>query len=270
MREENEPISLAIIGYGKMGREIRAAAEERGMHIVSIIDPAQEGCTPAITDESIGDADVCLEFTTPAAVVGNIRTCARVGKNVVVGTTGWYHELAEVERIVAETGTAVLYASNFSIGVHIFTRLVELAARLFCFHPVYDVAVHECHHAAKKDAPSGTAYRIAEAIMRNDPRKTRLRVDTPSQGVAEGELSVSSSRVGFVPGTHIVMFDGPADTVELIHRARNRRPFADGALMAASWIRNRKGLFTMEDMLNDIESVHGLGHGTDHAVSSGR
>jgi 4-hydroxy-tetrahydrodipicolinate reductase len=246
---------LALIGYGAMGREVEYAARAQERQIVTIFDTDLEAYNRPIDSTTLAGIDVCIEFTTPDAVLRNIRACADSGVNLVVGTTGWFEELEEARRIIADSGIGMIYASNFSIGIHLFRRIVAFAGTLLNRHPQYDVAVHEQHHRMKKDAPSGTAYTIAAELLAALDRKTRLAVDRPAERIDSEELHVSSTRIGSVPGTHRVTFDSLADTIELIHTARNRQALAEGALLAASWIQGRKGLFTIEDMLNDFETV---------------
>jgi 4-hydroxy-tetrahydrodipicolinate reductase len=247
--------SIALIGYGKMGREIEQAASEQGYNVKAIIDVQYNGHSITINPSTLAGVDVCIEFTTPEAAVDNIRACAQCRKDVVVGTTGWFGRLEEVRTIVAEAGIGLVYASNFSIGIHLFNRIVAYAGKLLNRHTQYDAAVHEQHHRMKKDAPSGTAYSLANELLRALDRKTRLAIERPAGEVAPDELQVSSSRVGSVPGRHQIIFDSPADTIELVHTARSRRGLADGSLIAASWIHGKKGLFTIEDMLHDLETV---------------
>ena len=247
--------SIALIGYGKMGREIEQVAGEQGFTIKAIIDIQYNGHSVPINASTLSGVDVCIEFTTPDAVVENIRACARCRKDVVVGTTGWHERLEEVRSLVEESGIGLIHASNFSIGIHLFRKIVAYAGTLLNKHAQYDAALHEQHHRMKKDAPSGTAYTLAGELLRALDRKAHISVDRPDREIAPDELLVSSSRIGSVPGMHQVVFDSPADSIELVHTARSRRGFADGSLVAASWIHGRKGFFTMEDMLDDFENV---------------
>jgi 4-hydroxy-tetrahydrodipicolinate reductase len=240
---------LALIGYGTMGRALERAALERGMTVAAVIDPAVPGRDAPITAETLRDADVCIEFTSPAAAVDNIRACAACGKRIVVGTTGWQHRLPEVEVIVREHGIGLIHASNFSIGVHLFLRIVREAARAVDAHPQYDAALREVHHRMKKDAPSGTALAIARELLAQLSRKTDVTMDG-AVGASPELLHVSSQRVGAVPGLHEVVFDSACDSIVLQHIARNRRGLAEGALAAAEWIAPRTGLYTIEDMLH--------------------
>jgi 4-hydroxy-tetrahydrodipicolinate reductase len=244
--------TLALIGYGKMGREIERAALSRGFSVRAIIDVNNAGHSNPIDASTLNGAEVCIEFTTPDAALDNIRACASLGKHIVVGTTGWFDRLDEARAIVSDAGTGLIYASNFSIGVHLFMRLVSFAGKLLNAYEGYDAGVHEIHHRMKKDAPSGTALWIARELLATHTRKKTVRAGLPEGVAAEDELLVSSSRIGSVPGAHTVTFDSAVDTIELTHTARTRAGLAEGALTAAQWIADKKGLFTIEDMLHEI------------------
>ena len=247
--------SIALIGYGKMGRELEDAARTSGFNVKTIIDIQYNGHSIPITEDTLSGADVCIEFTTPDAVVENIRACANCKKDIVVGTTGWFERIGDIRNIVADAGIGLIYASNFSIGIHLFRKIVLYAGTLINKYEQYDVAIHEQHHRMKKDAPSGTAYTLANELLRVLDRKKHITIERPGSEIAPEELLVSSSRVGSVPGVHQVTFDSLPDTINLTHTARSRRGFAEGSLIAASWIHGKKGLFTIEDMLHDIENV---------------
>lgn len=223
---------LAIIGLGKMGRAIEQLAPERGFTVASRIDP-NGGDAPAVSKSSLAGADVAVEFTTPAVAARNIAAALEAGCAVVVGTTGWYEKRAEVEKLVGQHGGALLVAPNFSIGVAIFAQVVRAAAAAFRNAPGFDAHMVETHHSAKKDAPSGTAANLEK--------------------IAAAELGraipITSVRTGSVPGTHELIFDGAFEQIRLEHVARDRRVFADGALLAAKWIIGKQGVFTMEDVL---------------------
>ncbi|HKH93183.1 MAG TPA: 4-hydroxy-tetrahydrodipicolinate reductase [Gemmatimonadaceae bacterium] len=224
---------LALIGMGKMGRALASLAPERGFRVVAELDPARPGYA-GISRDSLGGAQVAIDFTTPDAAPGNARACAAAGCPVVVGTTGWYAELPAVAADVERNNGAILTAPNFSVGVAVFDRVVAEAARLFGQLGVFDAHLVETHHAAKKDAPSGTAGALAR---------------TASAALGR-TIPITSIRTGHVPGTHEVVFDAPFEQVRLVHEARDRRVFAEGALVAARWVVGRRGVFTMADVLN--------------------
>ena len=223
---------IAIIGLGKMGRAIEQLAPERGFTVASRIDP-NGGDAPSVSKSSLANAEVAVEFTTPAVAAQNIAAAIEAGCAVVVGTTGWYEKRAEVEKLVGKHGGALLIAPNFSIGVAIFAHVVRAAAAAFRTAPGFDAHMIETHHSAKKDAPSGTAANLEK--------------------IAAAELGraipITSVRTGSVPGTHELIFDGAFEQIRLEHVARDRRVFADGALLAAKWIIGKQGVFTMEDVL---------------------
>jgi len=226
-------VRLALIGMGKMGRALASLAPERGFRVVAELDPARPGYA-GISRDSLGGAQVAIDFTTPDAAPGNARACAAAGCPVVVGTTGWYAELPAVAADVERNNGAILTAPNFSVGVAVFDRVVAEAARLFGQLGVFDAHLVETHHAAKKDAPSGTAGALAR---------------TASAALGR-TIPITSIRTGHVPGTHEVVFDAPFEQVRLVHEARDRRVFAEGALVAARWVVGRRGVFTMADVLN--------------------
>ena len=226
-------LRIAIVGTGRMGRAIDELARERGIEVTATIGAAGNRDGAAISRTTLGAADVVIEFTEPASAVANVRACARAGYPVVVGTTGWHDELpALMEEIRARDG-ALLWASNFSIGVNLYFEIARRAAELMAAAPSFDVQIVETHHAAKRDAPSGTALAVQACLAPALPRP----------------VPIASVRTGHVPGTHELIFDGPFEQIRLVHEARDRRVFADGALLAAAWLVGRRGIFTMADVL---------------------
>ena len=218
-------MKLLIVGYGKMGHMIDEMAADQGFEVVGRVDMNRdEWC----------DADVAVDFSTAAAVEANFQKYLDRRLAVVIGTTG-LGEAARRLRSAAETaGLGVVAAANFSIGVNVFQMLVEDAARIMKAHPQFGAWVHEAHHSAKRDAPSGTALMLRDAMV-------HAGFDRP--------IDTSSTRAGFIPGIHTIGFDGPSDTIVLTHTARDRRGFAAGALLAAKWIHGRTGWHTMQDVL---------------------
>lgn len=228
-----------------MGRAVEALALERGHQIVARLERDDD------VAGGLGEADVAVEFTTPDAVVDNVRTAASLGVPIVVGTTGWYARMDEARAAVEDAGTGLVWAPNFSLGVQLFFRLAREAGRLADALEEYDVAVHEAHHRHKLDHPSGTARRLADLLVEAIGRKQRWE-EGPFEGAPDpAVLEVTSSRAGEVPGTHVVALDGPDDRVELRHEARGRNGFARGAVLAAEWIRDRTGFHDIDDMLAD-------------------
>ncbi len=242
-------MNIALIGYGKMGKEVEQAAKGRGLKVPKIFDVNNNTGSLGITAESLKGIDVCIEFSTPGAVIENIAAVASCGKNIVVGTTGWYDKLERVKKIVKDNKIGFLYAPNFSLGVNIFAQIVSHAAHLMDRYTQYDAAVMERHHRAKVDSPSGTALTIASGILQGMKRKTEILSETSHGQIKPHQLHVASSRFGSVTGTHAVVFDSEADSIELIHTARNRSGFALGAVVAAEWLKGKKGFYTMRDVI---------------------
>jgi 4-hydroxy-tetrahydrodipicolinate reductase len=241
-------MNIALLGHGKMGKEVAELAREKGLHVTAIFTGQNNRGGTGLTPQSLADVEVCIDFSAPTAVVENIEGVARCGKDIVVGTTGWLDRLDHVQRVVVESGTGLLYASNFSPGVNVFFRLIEEAAKMFDRQDGYDVGVHEVHHREKADCPSGTALSIASLILRNLSRKTEVVHGTPEKRIEPQQFLVTSARLGHVQGKHTVTFDSGSDTIELVHTAKSRRGFAEGALLAASWLAGKKGVFTMNDV----------------------
>ncbi|MBI4452064.1 4-hydroxy-tetrahydrodipicolinate reductase [Candidatus Woesearchaeota archaeon] len=232
-------MKIAIVGYGKMGHEVEKIANARGITVASIIDPTERNATHReINAQSMENVDVCIDFTMPDAVIGNLKQISKFEKNIVVGTTGWGNNLDEARSIVDKSNIGLIYAPNFSIGVNVFFKIIENAARMINNIEDYDVYGYELHHSKKLDSPSGTAKSIEQILLRNIKRKKHV--------------PFASVRSGFIPGTHVVGFDSSADTIELKHTARNREGFAIGAIMAAQWIQNKKGLYSISDMMNEL------------------
>jgi 4-hydroxy-tetrahydrodipicolinate reductase len=225
---------IVLVGYGKMGQLVGTLAPQYGCEVAGVIDPQSPAGGGAADDAKWNGVDVAIDFSTPDAVVGNAVTLARRGINLVIGTTGWQKDESVVRDAVTAGGGAAVAAPNFSTGVVLFEALVAFAAGLFSAQTEFGAFLHEAHHAAKKDAPSGTAILLKRAMEQS--------------GYPRG-IDVSSSRAGFIPGTHTVGFDGPAETITLTHAARDRTAFARGALGAAKWVVGKRGWFTMKDVL---------------------
>lgn len=221
-------LRLAIIGDGKMGRMVRALAEEQGISVTAFLGPDAR-----ITTSSLNGADVAIEFTQPDAAAANVRACAAAGVPVVSGTTGWNADRPAVEADVRAAHGALLWAPNFSLGVHLFNAVIAAAAKRAKAAGGFGLHLVETHHTAKLDAPSGTA---------------RLLADTASSALG-AEVPITSVRVGSVPGTHELVIDGAFEQIRLTHEARDRRVFALGAIAAARWLVERQGIFTLDDML---------------------
>jgi 4-hydroxy-tetrahydrodipicolinate reductase len=242
-------MNIALIGYGKMGKEVETAAKGRGLTVAKVFDIHNNTGSLGLTHESLKGIDVCIEFSTPGTVFDNIAAAASCGKNIVVGTTGWYDRLDAVRKLVKESKIGFLYSPNFSLGVNIFVQVVAHAAHLMDRYTQYDAAVMESHHRAKVDSPSGTALTIAQSVLAGMKRKTEIVSETLHGQIKPNQLHVTSSRLGSVAGTHAVVFDSDADSIELVHTAKNRSGFALGAVVAAEWLRGKKGVYTMRDVI---------------------
>lgn len=227
---------LAIFGNGAMGQLTRERALAEG-HEVALVLTRRDAARSALEiEEALRGLDAAIDFSVADAVVANATACARARVPLVVGTTGWNARLADVERIVNEQGGALVYGANFSIGVNLFYRVVAHAAELFQGLTDYAPFIEEAHHARKRDAPSGTALRLRYLVASATAR----------------EIPISSTRAGFIPGTHRVGFDSPADQILLTHTARTREGFATGALQAARWIQGRRGVYEFSAMLDEL------------------
>lgn len=245
-------IKLAIIGYGQMGKLIEQLAPEHNFEVVSIIDPHLEN---NISETSLSKADVCIEFTTPDTAFTNIRQISNLGKNLVVGTTGWLDKLEAVQKLVQQNKIGMVYGSNFSLGMNLFFQMVNSTTKLMNKIENYDVFGLELHHKKKKDSPSGTAKILADIVLKNTDNKTTAQFEKLSRKIEKSEFHFGSIRAGNIPGTHLIGFDSAADTIELKHTARNRKGLALGALKAAEWITKKKGLYNFTEYFSEIIGV---------------
>ena len=241
-------MNIALIGYGKMGHMIEEVATQRGHKIVLKIDVTNQD---DFTKQNISAANVAIEFTNPDSAFQNVIKCIEFHIPVVSGSTGWNQKLDEAKNYCKQTNGSFLHTSNFSVGVNIFFEINKLLAQLMASQPEYDVTMREIHHTAKKDAPSGTAVTLAEQILSNLPRKKNW---VNKQSTANEELSIISERVDPAPGTHYVKYASEVDDIEIIHTAHSRKGFALGAVLAAEYISNKKGIFSMKDVLNIASS----------------
>lgn len=245
-------MKIAIIGYGKMGKEIEQVAKEKGIEVGMIINEEDNYNGSAITKKNLKNIDVCLEFTNPNSAISNIEAAVKAEKNIVVGTTGWYGKLDDIKKIVKKGNIGLLYSPNFSLGINIFYRILNTASNIFNNFDEYDILVSEIHHRNKLDSPSGTALAIAQIILQNIRRKKEIFHETVHGSIKPHQLHVTSARAGTFVGKHSVTFDSDADFIEITHTAKNRRGFALGALLAAEWLKGRKGIFTMKDVISSI------------------
>jgi 4-hydroxy-tetrahydrodipicolinate reductase len=225
---------LLVVGHGRMGGLVEQLAPSHGFEVAGVLGAeSNEGGTGATAERCRG-VDVAVDFSTPEATLATVPRLAALGVSLVVGTTGWQAREAELREAVSRSGVGAVVAANFSLGASVLDALAEAAGRLLRDAESYGAFIHEAHHAAKKDAPSGTALMLRRALER---------------GGYTRPVDVSSTRAGFIPGTHTVGFDGPAETLALVHTVRDRATFAHGALAAARWVVGRKGWFTMRDVL---------------------
>jgi 4-hydroxy-tetrahydrodipicolinate reductase len=227
-------VRILLVGHGKMGQLVSELSKQYGCDVAGVIDPLSPLHGGGADDDRWRGVDVAIDFSTADSVMTNLPLLARRGINLVVGTTGWSAHEASLRSVVAEAGVGIVVAPNFSTGVVLFEAIVAQAAKLFAPQDEFGAFLHEAHHAAKQDAPSGTALLLKR---------------TMEQGGFPRPIDVSSTRAGFIPGTHSVGFDGPAETITLSHAARDRTAFARGALAAANWIQGKRGWYTMRDVL---------------------
>ncbi|MDQ3191589.1 MAG: 4-hydroxy-tetrahydrodipicolinate reductase [Bacteroidota bacterium] len=236
-------MKIALLGYGKMGKEIEKIALERNHEIV--LKVGFENLSD-LTIENISKADVAIEFSTPESAVENIKKCFSANVPVVIGTTGWLNKLEEVKKQCMESTQAMLWASNFSVGVNLFFELNKQLAQLMNKHSSYDVKMEEIHHTQKLDAPSGTAITLAEDIIKILERKKNWKKESSSE---TNDLIIKSQRVENVPGTHLVQYTSSIDDIHITHTAHSRKGFAQGAVIASEWIVDKTGVFSMSDVI---------------------
>lgn len=225
---------LLIIGYGRMGRMVDQLSASHGFEVADRLDIDNNRDGAGITAERVRGVDVAIDFSTAAAIGDNLPRLAAHRVNLVVGTTGWLDQEAAMRTLAAESGIGVVAAANFSLGVNLFLALAERAAELFQPREEFGAWIHEMHHSAKIDAPSGTALALQQSL---------------AQGGYRRAIDIASSRAGSAPGTHTVGFDGPVENIALTHTTRDRSTFARGALVAARWVQGRQGWYSMRDVL---------------------
>jgi len=243
-------MNFLLLGHGKTGSLVAAIAREHG-HNLTVLPSAENQAGAGLTPDRLRGVDAVIDFTTPEAVVHNIEACCRAHANIVVGTTGWYDEIPRLEELVEKAGNALVYASNFSIGVNLFFDLARLAGT--AARHGYDARIVERHHIHKKDQPSGTAISIASKLVEattdgidtTAPQETNLRqwhFSIPIESIREGEIV----------GEHTIILESPADTITLQHSAKSRRGFAEGAVAAAEWIKGKTGFFEFHDIVDQL------------------
>jgi 4-hydroxy-tetrahydrodipicolinate reductase len=245
-------MKIALIGYGKMGKTLEQTALKRGHEVILRLDVNN----PEDFDR-LHEADVAIEFTRPESAIGNLLKCFEQGVPVVCGTTGWLDNYNDVVAQCSQANGAFFYASNYSIGVNIFFEINRRLASMMNGYDMYDVKMEEIHHTQKLDAPSGTAITLAQGIIENIKRKTKwvnnsentYLTGRQAEGANENEINITAKRIDPAPGTHIITYDSPIDSIEITHTAHSREGFATGAVVAAEWLAGKKGVFSMKDML---------------------
>ena len=235
-------MNIALLGYGKMGKEIEAIALQRGHNIVLKVD---ETNASTFTNEDLKKADVAIEFSTPHAVIGNIKKCFDTQVPVVVGTTGWYNEFEMIQELCLQKSSALFHATNFSLGVNLFFKVNSYLAELMNKYNNYNVEMEEIHHIHKLDKPSGTAISLANQVLEKIERKKNWSITDHNPET----LFIKDVREGEVPGTHIIKYSSEVDDIEIMHKAHSRKGFALGAVIAAEYINGKKGIFTMNDLI---------------------
>jgi len=236
-------MKIALIGYGKMGKMIEQVALSKGHEISFKIDIDNIGDIDKLTPQN---TDIAIEFTTPHSAYSNVTKCLKRGVNVVCGTTGWNDKLPEARKLAIDNGLALLWTSNFSIGVNLFFKLNQQLAKLMNGIEDYNPEITEIHHIHKKDAPSGTAITLAEGLLANYSDKKEWKLAPEGNN---SDLLITAERTGEVPGTHIIKYDSEVDYIEITHLAKNRKGLASGAVLAAEFLKGKKGIYGMNDVL---------------------
>lgn len=242
-------IHIAIVGYGQMGKLIASLADQYNMQVETIIDPEMG---TSIEKSDLSNIDLAFEFTRPEAVITNLEYLLNKGIRTVTGTTGWYQQKDYVQSLVAKNQGSLLHGSNFSIGMNLFYHILEFTAELMAKNPEYDSWGLEKHHNRKVDSPSGTAKVLSDLLINKIPTKTIPQFEKLDRKIKPEEFHFASIRSGNIPGEHTIGFDSPADSIELIHRARNREGLALGAIKAGLWLTKHQGMFNFSDVFKDI------------------
>ena len=239
-------MKIALIGYGKMGKAIEKLALAKGHQITAIVDSQN-----SIENTNFDDVDVAIEFTRPELAVKHMNFCLEIGLPIVVGTTAWQNELKIITKNVSKYNGALVHASNFSIGVNLFFEMNKQLAKIMEAHPAYKLEMTEIHHTQKLDKPSGTAVTLAEGIIEQNTNYKHWRLAESNELENGNEFFIHALREENVPGTHLVNYSSPIDSIQIQHIAHTRDGFALGAILAAEWIKNKKGIFTMKDVLQN-------------------
>jgi len=245
-------MNIAIVGYGKMGKQIEKVLTEKKMNITSVIDKYNPDANfKQVSKESLKGIDVAIDFSSPENIMEHIKAYKESKVSVVMGTTGWFDKMYEVKKIIGDD-IGFIWSGNFSIGVHAFFSILRNSARIFDKFTDYDVMACEYHHNEKKDSPSGTALMMGDILIDEMSRKEKIVTDRLDRRIEPNEIHLASIRGGYIPGTHVVTFDSFADSIEIKHTARNREGFAKGAVLAADWINGKKGFYSIDDFMDDL------------------
>jgi len=243
-------MKIAIVGYGRMGQVVEKHAKDRWVEIVAIIDPFQN---TSKEDLIWKDVDAIIEFSIPKVALDNLKFYAENGFKVVMATTGWWEHLPEVEKMFNDSKWAIIWSGNFSLWVNLFYQMIENVSKIMNNFPEYDVLGHEFHHKMKADSPSWTLINIWDIIVDNIDRKTEKQVNTlNSRVINDNELHLTSTRWGYIPGTHVVAFDSAFDTIEMKHTARTRDWFAVWSLVCAEWLKDKQWYFEIKDFTKSL------------------
>ena len=235
-------MNIALLGYGKMGKAIEEVAMYRGHIIIATIDSETDWQQKR---DRLQMADVAIDFSTPDSILSNIENCIELNLPLVVGTTGWHNSIDEIRNTIESKNQAFIYASNFSIGVNIFFKLNKELAKLMNKYDSYDVSITEVHHAGKLDVPSGTAISIANEVIDNLDRKSNWDIEENSN---PSSINIHAERVDPVPGTHTTVYESGIDSIEITHIAKNRKGFATGSVIAAEWLKDKKGFYEFKEV----------------------
>lgn len=243
-------MKIALVGFGNMGKEIVKVVEQQKKN--SVVSISYSDHNKKLDIKGIQMADVVIDFTSPEVVIENIKQIAVLEKNMVVGTTGWYEKIDNVKKIVKKNNIGFVYGQNFSIGANIFFKMVRVSSQLINHFTEYDVYGLEVHHTGKKDSPSGTGKKLSQIVLENFLRKKKTQFEKPDKKISSEEFHFASLRGGENPGRHEIIFDSYADEIHLVHQAHNRRGFAEGALVAAEFVKDKKGFYSFDDVFESI------------------
>ena len=246
-------MNIIISGYGRMGKIIEQMAKAKGHSIISTVDPVATGAREKIlSSDLLKNVDVVIDFSIPETALKNAEIVCSAGKKIVMGTTGWYSKIDEMEKLTSVEGSAIIWSGNFSLGVNIFFSILDRASQIMNSFSEYDPFIHQFHHNKKADSPSGTASMMGNIVLKQIDRKSVIISEELKRTINPEELHISSTRGGSIPGTHLLTFDSSVDTIEIRHTARGREGFATGAVAAAEWIKNKNGFYNINNMMQDI------------------